>query len=83
MNFLLRFFGLTPLAKLQKSAKMYVDGSRGIKENASAAAKEIDDRIKKLDVRRSAALDVKNFVSDLDKIADQTTADLDKIANLK
>lgn len=83
MNFLVRLFGLNPLAKLKSASKQYVEGSRGIKQYAGPAAKEIDDRIKKLDVRRAAALDVKQFVLDLDKVADETTAGLDKIANLK
>ena len=82
MNRLLSFLGLNPLSQLKKASKAYVKSSRAINKHAGNAAAEIDQRINNLDVARSAALDVKSFVLDLDKVANATTVGLDKIVTL-
>lgn len=83
MNRLLAFLGLNPLSRLKKASKAYVKSSNDINKYAAGAAAEIDRRIQNLDVARAAALDVKSFVLDLDKVAKDTTVGLDKIVTLK
>jgi len=83
MNFLLSLLDLNPLSRLKKASKAYVKSSRNINKYTGRAAAEIDRRINNLDVARSAALDVKSFVMDLDKVASATTTGLDKIVTLK
>jgi len=83
LNKIKSLLGLNPLSQLKKASKTYHKSSNNISKHAPNAAAEIDAAINRLDVARSAALDVKSFVLDLHDVAKTTTKGLTSLTKVK